>query len=59
MTILMEKETDFELDFDYGKILKKVVLKSLEFENCPYECEVNITLADDKDINAIQKMLIL
>ncbi len=47
MTILIEKETDEEIGFDYEETLKNVVLKSIEIENCPYECEVNITFTDN------------
>ncbi len=55
MTILMEKETDFETGFDYKKLLKKVVAKSIELENCPYECEVNITFTDDNGIRVLNR----
>lgn len=55
MTILMEKETDYEIGFDYGKLLKKVVAKSIELENCPYECEVNITFTDDNGIRLLNR----
>ena len=55
MTILMEKETDYDIGFDYGKLLKKVILKSIELENCPYECEVNITFTDDNGIRILNR----
>lgn len=55
MTILIEKETDDEIGFDYEEILKSVILKSIEFENCPYECEVNITFTDDSGIHRLNK----
>lgn len=55
MTILMEKETDDTLDFDYEKILKKVIIKSIEQEQCPYECEVNLTFTDNNGIRELNR----
>lgn len=50
MTILIEKETDDNVGFDYKEILENVVLKSIELESCPYECEVNITFTNNSGI---------
>ncbi len=55
MTILIEKEIDDNVGFDYNEILESVVLKSIELENCPYECEVNITFTDDSGICKLNK----
>lgn len=55
MTILIEKEIDDEIEFDYNKVLKDVILKSIELENCPYECEVSITFTNDNDICKLNK----
>lgn len=37
MTILVEKETDDEIGFDYEEILGKVIIKAIELEKCPYQ----------------------
>lgn len=55
MTILIEKETDDNVGFDYKEILEGVVLKSIELANCPYECEVDITFTDDSGICRLNK----
>lgn len=55
MTILMEKEVDDELDFDYEKVLQKVILEAIKQEKCPYECEVNITFTDNDGIREINR----
>lgn len=55
MTILMEKEVDDELDFDYEKLLKEVIVKAIEQEGCPYECEVNLTFTDNDGIRELNR----
>lgn len=55
MTILIEKETDDEIGFEFEEILKSVVLKSIELESCPYECEVDITFTDDGGIHKLNR----
>ena len=51
MTILVENEAEKELDFDYEEIIKNVVEKTIETENCPYEIEVNILLTNNTEIH--------
>ncbi len=55
MTILMENEADEKIDFDYEKLLKKVILKAVELEQCPYECEVNLTFMDNNGIRELNR----
>ncbi len=55
MTINIENESGEEFDFDCEKLLKKVVLKALEREKCPYECEVNIIFTDDDGIRDLNR----
>lgn len=55
MTILMEKETDDEIGFEYQAILEKVIEQTLLQEQCPYECEVNLTFTDDDGIREINR----
>ena len=40
---------------DYENILKKVVDGALDLENCPYECEVSITIVDNDEIRDINR----
>jgi probable rRNA maturation factor len=53
MTINFEYEASKQLDFDYEEVLKKVVEACLDYENCPYEAEVNILFTDDEEIRII------
>lgn len=55
MTFNIEVETDRELGFDYKKIMNDVINEVLDFEECPYEAEVNIILTDNEEIHKINK----
>lgn len=55
MTINIEYETDKQLETDYEKIITKVVEKSLDYEKCPYEAEVNVVLTDNEAIREVNK----
>ena len=44
MTINIEYETEKKLDLDYETIIRQVVEKAMDYEKCPYEAEVNVTL---------------
>lgn len=55
MTIQYEYETDTQLSFDYKPIIEKAVEGVLEFENCPYEIEVNIVLTDNEEIQNVNQ----
>lgn len=55
MTILMEKETDETLDFDYKRELEKVIEQSAIQEQCPYEFEVNLTFTDNDGIRELNR----
>ena len=55
MTINIEYETEKKLDLDYEKIINDVIAESVEFEKCPYEVEVSVTLTDNDSIHAINK----
>lgn len=55
MTILFDKEAEQELEFDWEKLLTSVVETALELEECPWECEVNITLTDNEGIRGMNQ----
>jgi probable rRNA maturation factor len=55
MTINFENEATQKLDFDYEVLQKKVVEACLDYEDCPYESEVNILLTDDEEIRQINQ----
>ena len=51
MTINIEYETEKKLDLDYETIIRQVVEKAMDYEKCPYEAEVNVTLTDNAAIH--------
>lgn len=55
MTILLEKETDISFEISYKEIAEEVVQAALDYVECPYECEVNILLTDNKGIQETNK----
>lgn len=55
MTILIESETEEEVDFDYEKVLKQVIAEAARQEQCPYEIEVNLTLTDNEGIRDLNR----
>lgn len=55
MTVNIEKEVDTELSFDYEKIIRQVIDAALEFEDCPYEVEINVILTSDEEIAMINR----
>jgi len=55
MTINIDEDVTVEFDFDYKKIIKDVIEKVLDFEKCPYECEVNVLFVDGEMIREINK----
>ncbi len=55
MTVLMEKEVEGEIDFDYEEDIRQVIAQVLKTEHCPYECEVNITFTDNNGIRELNR----
>ena len=56
MTIDISYETDIELDIPYEDIVRQMVVAALDYENCPYEAEVSVTVVDNKEIQEINKI---
>lgn len=55
MNIFIENEYEHAIDIDYQKIITSVVNETVDFVNCPYECEVNITITDNTAIQEINR----
>jgi probable rRNA maturation factor len=55
MTFCVENETDKELPFDANEIAGRVINEALEYEDCPYEAIVDVTITDDAGIRAMNK----
>lgn len=55
MTIQFEQEYNKDLGLDYLQIADKVINAALDYENCPYESEISLTLVDNSAIHEINK----
>lgn len=55
MTINIEYEADKKLELPYESIIEEVVTASLDYEECPYEAEVNVVLTDNEEIRRINR----
>ena len=53
MTIEISYESKMKLDIPYEDIINRMVVASLDFEKCPYEAEVSVTIVDDEEIRKI------
>lgn len=50
MTLNLDIEYEDIFDFDCEETAKKVALAALDWENCPYEAEINLVLTDGETI---------
>ena len=55
MTINIEYETDKKMDIPYEKIIHEIIPAALNYEECPYEAEVNVILTDNEAIREINR----
>lgn len=55
MTINLEKEYTLELGISYEELAESVIEAALDYEQCPYECEINVILTDNQGIHQINK----
>jgi len=51
----VENEAKRVLDFDYEEVIKNVVKRVVDTENCPYEVEVNVLLTNNEEIHEANK----
>lgn len=55
MTIYFEEEGDVILDLPCEELANKVILAALDYEECPYEVEVNLLLTDNQEIQEMNR----
>lgn len=53
MSVYIENEYEKPIAIDFENIIINVVNEAIDFVNCPYECEVNVTIVDNEKIKAI------
>lgn len=51
MTLYFEEEGDLTLPLECEEIAKQVIEEALDYENCPYEAEVNLLLTMNEEIH--------
>lgn len=55
MSIYFENEVGDKLPNNYEQIVREIVDASLEYLDCPYECEINVLFTDNEGIQSINK----
>ena len=55
MTISIEYEAEKKLEIPYEEIINSIVMEALDYEECPYETEVNVILTDNDAIREINR----
>lgn len=51
MTLFFEEEGTLELPIECEEIAKRVIEEAIEYEDCPYETEVNLLLTMNEEIH--------
>ena len=55
MTLIFEEEGDLTLDLPCEELAKKVIEAALDYEECPYEVEVNLLLTMNDEIQEMNR----
>lgn len=55
MTLNIEEEVSIPETLDYEAIIRDVIIAALDFEDCPYETEVNVILTSNDEIAIINR----
>lgn len=53
MTVTIERESDLPLPFSEQEVAEAVISETLDYEDCPYEVQVNIILTTNDEIQQI------
>ncbi len=55
MIFFVENEVSANFSFDIEEVAKKVAMKALETEGCPFDVQLSLTITDDEGIREINK----
>ena len=55
MRIAIEYEAEKKLELPFETIIREIVLAALDYEECPYEAEINVILTDNEAIRVMNK----
>lgn len=53
MSTFIENKYENRIDVNYEDIIKQVIEGAINYVECPYECEVNVTIVDNNIIHEI------
>lgn len=53
MTVTIERESEIPLPFSEQEVAEAVISETLDYEDCPYEVQVNIILTSNDEIRQI------
>lgn len=55
MSVNIENEYEKELSLDFKDIIRKATAEALRYEGCPFDCEINVLLTDDSEIEKMNE----
>ena len=55
MDIMIEYDTEVQLDFDYQKVIEDMVMEAVTTYECPYDFEISVTLTDNDRIRLVNR----
>ena len=55
MTITITEDKELSYPEEFNTIIKDIIEYSIDYLNCPYECEVEVILTDNDGIHEINK----
>lgn len=55
MTINIEHEVENAFDFDANQVINDVINEAMDYEGCPYEAIVEVTITNNEEIHRINK----
>ena len=55
MLVFLDNETEYAPEFDLLKLAGDVAEFILKEENCPFDCEINLTVTDNEGIREVNK----
>lgn len=55
MTVNIDFEVEKRLDLQFEDIINEIIQAAIEYEKCPYECEISVLITDNEGIHEINR----
>ena len=55
MTVNIDFEVEKRLDLQFEDIINEIIQAAIEYEKCPYECEISVLITDNDGIHEINR----